>query len=128
MSRNKDNRKKNRDPADEFADAISESGIDDPGNPDPDPEFTNLARSISPISHKDLSKSINTASSDYKWRESPSLQENEFIPVDHNKYPILKDKHKPSGGKKRKTNKKSRKSKKSRKVGKQTKKSRKSKK
>ena len=128
MSRKKDNRKKqNRDPADEFADAISESGIDDPGNPDPDPEFTNLARSISPISHKDLRKIANTAS-DNKWRESPSLQEYEFIPVDPNEYPILKEKDKPSGGKKRKTNKKSRKSKKSRKVGKQTKKSRKTKK
>tara|TARA_E500000331_G_scaffold81441_1_gene76970 strand:- start:905 stop:1306 length:402 start_codon:yes stop_codon:yes gene_type:complete len=126
----KDNHKgkedENRDPADEFADVISQSGIDDPGDPDPDPEFTNLATSISPISYKDLSKSANTASSDYNWRKSPSLEENEFIPVDHNKYPILK--YKRSGGKKRKTNKKSRKSKKSRKVGKQTKKHRKSKK
>jgi hypothetical protein len=116
----KGKKNKNRDPADEFADAIFESRIDDPGDPDPDPEFTNLATSISPISHKDLSKSANTASSDYNWRKSPSLEENEFIPVDHNKYPILKNKR--SGGKKRKTNKKSRK------VGKQTKKHRKSKK
>jgi hypothetical protein len=118
---------KNRDPADEFADAISESGIDDPGNPDPDPNFRRLSGMLEqPISHEDLSNSANTASGDYNWRKSPSLKENEFIPVDPNKYPILK--YKPSGGKKRKTNKKSRKSKKSRKFGKQTKKHRKSKK
>lgn len=121
VSRNKVNRKnQNRGPADEFADVILQSEIDNPCNPDPDPNFRRLSGMLEqPISHDDLSNSANTASGDYNWRKYPSLKKNEFIPVDPNKYPILK--YKPSGGKKRKTNKKSRK------VGKQTKKHRKSK-
>tara|TARA_B110000503_G_C7081617_1_gene385420 strand:- start:306 stop:764 length:459 start_codon:yes stop_codon:yes gene_type:complete len=112
-------------PEDDFASMIHAAKLWHPGD-DPDvSKFTDDAGKVKSATYEDLPDN-----SDWKTK-SPDLANlfgtrSEFQPVDYNKYKILPTQYvKPSGGKKRKTNKQTRKSRKGRKSSKRPRKHRK---